>query len=852
MVGAELVVGYLFAWLVGKGKRAARQADAQVDKALDAAVDRLGGKLHELVAGKLVGDTALARLDEEAGQGAIEPSARTRARVALAIEDALESDVSFGEAVEELVRRLQTAQGVTIVAAGGVAVQGDVRVSAGPEGFAIGAAGSVQVVFQRRVATGQAVRLDPRPGRVAGREQLISQIHAHLGAAQEVGTVALCGLGGVGKTTAALEYAYRQLQHYQVVWFFHAEQATGLLAQFHELAQVLDAGEGDPVAAVHAALAAHPGRWLLVLDNVKDHAAARRWLPAKGAGHVLVTTQDGHWPSEQAVEVTALDAEDAAGLLLDRTMSTDRESARAIADELGLLPLALEQAAAFIETTGRSLDEYLGLLSANRAAVLARSAPASHAAPVVATWSLALTELEATSSESLTLLRIIAFLAPEDIPFRLLLPEGLELRLGGPDGDLDEILTQVRALCSGPLTLDDAVAGLRRYSLIGPPGATFSVHRLVQAVTRDQLRPQDLRAWRAVATALVESAVPQDIATPMMWRVCRLLFTHAQLVGDPFGAPVWRLASALGESGDYTTARTWWQSLAKAHESQRGIEHPDTLTARSNFAHWTGEAGGVLDARDLLRELVPLFGRVLGPEHPDTLTAQARLAAYTGKAGDAVAARDLFRQVLPVRERVLGAEHPKTLHMRSNFALWTGEVGGVVEARDQLRDLLPVLERVSGPEHPDTLTAMGRLAFYTGLAGDAVAARDLYSKLAPMLERVLGVEHPRTLHIRSSLARWTGEAGDPATARDLLGELLPMREHISGPEHPDSLNTRANLAYWTGEAGDAATARDMFRELIPVLESVSGPEHPNTRTARSNVAYWTQRVDIQRSKPEAQ
>lgn len=508
MVGAELVVGYVFAWLVEKGRRAARRADDHVDQAVDAAVDRLGGKLHELVAGKLHDDPSLVRLTEEADQGIVEPSARTRTRVALAVEEAAERDAEFGAAIEELVRWLQAAQGGVSAGAGGVAVGGDVRVSAARNGFAIGTAGSVQVVYQRRVPTGQAVRLDPRPGRVAGREQLISDIHIRLGAAQGVGVVALCGLGGVGKTTTALEYAYRQLQYYQVVWFFHAEQATDLLAQFHELAQVLDAGEGDPVAAVHTALAVHPGRWLLVLDNLRDHAAARRWLPAKGSGHVLVTSRDGHWPSEQAVEVTALDAQAAAEFLLDRTMSADRASAQVVAEELGLLPLALEQAAAFIETTGRSLAEYVQLLHANRVAVLARGAPAAHAAPVVATWSLALAELQARYPRSLTLLRIAAFLAPEDIPFRLLLPE----RLAWPAAGLDAvILAQVRALCTEPLALDDAVAGLRHYSLIGPPGVTFTVHRLVQAVTRDQLALPAQQAWRAAVAELVESAVPQDV-----------------------------------------------------------------------------------------------------------------------------------------------------------------------------------------------------------------------------------------------------------------------------------------------------------------------------------------------------
>jgi hypothetical protein len=877
VVGVELVVGYVFAWLVRKGRRAGWRADGHVDQAVDAAVDRLGGKLHELVAGKLHDDPSLVRLTEEADQGVVEPSTRTRTRVALAVEDAAERDVDFAAAIEELVRRLQAAQGGVSAGTGGVAVGGDVQVSATQNGFAIGTAGSVQVVYQRRVPTGQAVRLDPRPGRVAGREQLISDIHARLGAARGVGVVALCGLGGVGKTTTALEYAYRQLQHYQVVWVFHAEQATDLLAQFHELAQVLDAGEGDPVAAVHAALAAHPGRWLLVLDNLKDHAAARRWLPAKGSGHVLATTQDGHWPTEQAVEVTALDAEAAAGFLLDRTMSADRVSAQMVAGELGLLPLALEQAAAFIETTGRGLAEYGQLLRANRVAVLERGAPAAHAVPVVATWSLALTELEASSPGSLTLLRIAAFLAPEDIPFRLLLPEHLEL----PETGLDaEILAQVRALCAGPLTVDDAVAGLRHYSLIGPPGATFSVHRLVQAVTRDQLALQAQQAWQAVAAVLVESAVPQDVAERAAWPACRSLLAHAQLVADPLGAPVWRLATALWESGDYATARTWWRRLVKAYEDRYGPEHPDTLSAKASLAHstgeagdqvaardlyrmlvpmrervlglehpltlhirsalaeWTGRAGDVATARDLLRELLPVLERISGPEHRDTLRAQARLALWTGRAGDAVAARNLCRMLVPVSERALGPEHPWTLHSRSSLARWTGEAGDAATARDLFRELLPVLERVSGPEHPDTLIARFHGALMTGRAGDAATARDLLRELLLARERVLGPDHPDTLYTRADVAFWTGEAGDAVAARDLLRELLPVRERL-GPEHPAALITHASLAYWTGEAGDAVAARDLYRELLPIRERVLGPEHPHTLYSRCRVARWT-------------
>ncbi|GGM60830.1 hypothetical protein GCM10007977_072930 [Dactylosporangium sucinum] len=655
------------------------------------------------------------------------------------------------------------------------------------------------LVYQRRVAAGEPLRLDPRPGQVLGRDELLAGIAGRLAG----GVVALCGLGGVGKTTAALEYAYRHLDAYALVWMFHAEEATALLAQFHDLAELLDpAGlldRADPVARVHGALAHRPGRWLLVFDNVRDRAAVRRWLPPKGNGHTLITTQDGHWPASQAIHVDGLRRQAAVQFLLNQAGEYDTASAEAIADELGGLPLALAQAGGFVASTGRSLAEYLNLLQHERAELLGRGAPTEHRTSVVATWRLAFEDLAETNPGAIALLRLLSCLAPEDIPFRLLLDATAQL----PPDLAPAVASDLQQLRATTFALDDAVAGLRRHSLIGPPGAVVSVHRLVQAVTLDQLTPDERQAWQTAAADLVEAAVPIDVNVRDAWPVCAQLLPHALAVLDPIGMAMWRLARSLGNAGDYATAHTVWQTLADAHETNLGPDHPDTLTTRANLARWTGYAGDAARARDLYAELLPVRERVSGPDHPDMLTDRANLAYWTGEAGDPARARDLFAELLPVRERVSGPDHQNTLNARANLARWTGNAGDAARARDLFAELLPVLERVSGADHPETLTDRANLAYYTGRAGDAERARDLFAELLPVREQVSGPDHPSTLITRANLAHWTGEAGDPARARELFAELLPVRERVSGPEHPATVTDRANLAHWTRIADQA-------------------------------------------------
>jgi hypothetical protein len=649
------------------------------------------------------------------------------------------------------------------------------------------------------------VRLAPRSAVLAGRETLFAEIDARLaqGAGRAGPRVAvLCGLGGAGKTSVAVEYAHRQLGGVGVCWQFAAEDTAVLAAEFAVLAAQVGARDvvdaRDPVAAVHAVLAGIRAEWLVVFDNAPDLAAVEAFLPPAGSGRVLVTSQSQHWPPGWVMQVPLLDPPVAARFLTARTGDADQDAALELAVELGGLPLALEQAAAYMQATGTSLEQYLPLFGARQADLLARGEAAGHREHVAATLGLALARLGRDAPAAAGLMRLLAFLAPEPVPLSLLLArDDAAQRLGM------EVSGAMSALLGDPVAVADAVAALRRYSLATPAAdGLLQVHRLVQAVTRAQLTTWEAGQWQQAATAVVEAAIPADVQLPGAWQACAVLLPHARAVLQLTSEGSLRIARYLGFSGSYPAALELSSLIADAHRDSQdyGPEHPRTLAARHNLADWTGHGGDAEGSRDQLAALLPIRERILGPEHPDTLSTQSNLARWTGEAGNAAGARDQFAALLPIRERILGPEHLHTLIARANLAYWIGEAGNAAGARDQYAALLPIYERVLGPEHDETLGVRANFARWTGRAGDAEGARDQLAALLPIYERILGPEHPFTLATRHSLADWIGEVGDAEGSRDQLAALLPICERILGPEHPYTLMTRASLAQRTGQA----------------------------------------------------
>jgi Tetratricopeptide repeat len=742
----------------------------------------------------------------------------------------------------------RAAPGITAGMLAVVADHGGIAVGQGSVVADRGATAIGQVVYQQRPwVAGKPVRLADPPPLLAGRDDLLAELDTRLTADDGDGplTVVLCGFGGVGKTSMAVAYAHRHLAEVGVAWQFAAENPTVLAAGFGELAAQLGTRDvsdtRDPVASVHALLAAFPDEWLLLFDNAPDRASVERFLPPAGRGRVLITSQNQNWPHGQALQVPALGTEVAADFPVSRTEDPDQMAAVELASELGGLPLALEQAGAYIQATGTTLARYVSVFRDRRADLLARGEAAGHPADVAATLGLALSRLREHASAGAGLLQLLACLAPEPVPVTLLLANA-QVALQLPP----TVANTVGPVLGDPVAAGDAVAALRRYSLATSAGnGLVLVHRLVQTIALAQMPADVVGQWEQAAAALVEVAVPADPEQRAAWPAYAILLPHARAVLDLTSIVMSQIAHYLGVSGSYLAARDLLQLIADAHRDNDtyGPEHTQTLTARANLAYWTGQAGDAVGARDQYRALLLIRERINGPEHQGTLSARANTAYWMGEAGDPEGARDQLAALLPAVRRVLGDDHSLTLTVRANLASWTGKAGDPVSARDEYAAIVPIRERTSGPEARSTIGARANLAWYCGEAGDPAGARDQYAALIPIVKLVKGPCHPDTLELQVDLARWIGEAGDPARARDQYAALLPSSERTLSTDHPVTLRIRVGLARWTGEAGDPSGACDQYAALLPKARRVWGPDHPDTLAAGRDLSRWCGQKD---------
>uniref|UniRef100_UPI000832CFD9 FxSxx-COOH system tetratricopeptide repeat protein n=1 Tax=Herbidospora mongoliensis TaxID=688067 RepID=UPI000832CFD9 len=582
-----------------------------------------------------------------------------------------------------------------------------------------------------------------------GRDELMAELYRDLRSGRSASAIqAITGLGGLGKTQIAIEYADRHGAAYDLVWWVRAEDSATLRGDYVELAKELGLpfDTDDQAIAALRQLLRRRKNWLLIFDNAEDSGELLSLLPEKHTGHVLITSRRPKWPYVQNRLLDVLPVPAATKYLVQTGGISDAGTAKDLAEALGCLPLALAQAASVIADS-MPATEYLDHLHKQSPELFAQEAAGNHQATIASTWRVSFDRLADRSSAAVALFRLAAFLGAEAIPLHRISPvPGMPIELAETLNDTFKCLRAAQAL--------------GEYSLAKTGDGLMSIHRMVQTVTRTELGA-DEKHWAGIALAAMSTTFPREVREPESWPTCETMLAHAlasaqharrlrvgttetvdlldriaryllvrgrldraaAVVEDalttagqlPSDTPEYlRCRNAQGlilhSRGDYHGARQAQEEVYQARVQQLGAHDVDTLRAGLDLVEAFYRQGHWAQATTMQNELVDAFTAVLGAEHLETVTAVAYQATLLRAAGQYHQARVLEEQVADTRGRLLGDEHPDTLLAIVNLASTLRTQGELSEARTMQEQALDARQRLLGPEHPDTLDAIGNLA----------------------------------------------------------------------------------------------------------------------------------------------
>lgn len=681
----------------------------------------------------------------------------------------------------------------------------------------------------------------PRNSNFTGRVHLLEQIHRSLSRHRQSTLIPqpLHGLGGVGKSQMAVEFAYRYQFGYQLVWWIQADDERLIRRSLVSLARRLGLPESEDAqdtvdTALDALRRGDPhSRWLLIYDNAPEPSVVHSYLPS-GPGHVLITSRSTSWAGEaNAIEVDVFSPEESTTLLQARWRELTDHDALVLAERLGHLPLALEQAVATHAQTGMPLADYLRALDSSPAAILNEGRPTGYPNSVAETFGLAFTNLRKGSPTAAHLLELCAFLSSQPIAVSLL-----------TRGRGAQLSTELQALLRDDIPLRRAIRDLGRYALaqLDPARDFIKVHNLVGAVLRDSIPPEQRDAIERQAHTVLALANPGRPDSPDTWH------QHAQIA--PHVVPSGLVYSPDPEArhvvldqiryhysiGDYAASRDLGRDALNSWRASMGPDDELTLVAGRHLANSLRALGDIQAARDYNLDTLDRMVRTLGKDHEHSLATANSVAADLRLLGQFKQALRLDEENLARHQRVLGDDDLSTLRVKNNLAVDCRLLGEFRRALELDQAGIATRANLYGEEHPLTLFA------YTHLIRDLYGLGEYHQGLAlmreklPVYEQKLPNNHGDLLLARRVLAMLLRKAGYHGPALHEAQQVYDAHRTKFGQLHEHTLSALVTLSNAHRASGDYETALQHGESAMASYHEVFRDRHPFTLACKANVA----------------
>ena len=655
---------------------------------------------------------------------------------------------------------------------------------------------------------------------------------------------ALQGLGGVGKTAIAIEHAYRHRGDYDLVWWIPADQMPLVRASLAALAGRLGLEaaqvtgiEGATQAALDALRRGDPyRRWLLIFDNADQPEEIMDLIPRSGPGDVLITSRNHRWQSViDTVQMDVFTRTESTEFLTKRVPKGLSETdADRLAYELGDLPLALEQAGAMLAETGMPVNDYLRLLREHVTQIMSEGKSPDYPLSMTAAWKLSVSTLVEKLPQAQELLRCCAFFGPEPIP-RDVFGRGTQATK-----------TRVTSVISDPILLARAIRELARFALVTIDGQLVSVHRLIQALLRDELDADEQIAYRHEVHLILAAAAPKNPEDQGVWPRYRELLPHVASDSTELARcqePVVRafaldMMRYLYLSGDLVSCLSVSERFIKQWIQDSGPDSPDVLNAQRHRGNALRLLGRYAESFSLTEATLGSATRILGEQDRLTLSLRASFGADQRARGEFAAARLLDEQSRTLFEAKYQLTESPTLRLLASLALDYGLTSEYLKAKELYEQVYRLMRG-----DPGAVSATDALGAYTGLAwavrmcGQVDEARDVSLDAWEYGRVLLGPEHLATL--RSANAYSIACRRIPSAREDALRvarDSFETSSRLFGDGHPDTLAIAINLTNLLRTMGQFDEALELAKRTVASYPAAYGEQHPYHYGCLGNLA----------------